>query len=325
MSATLGTLQSLAVYILLVVLGGAVGSRPTVRKRELAWVGRVQFFALMALIFSLGVQLGANEEIISSLGSIGLTAFVLTVLAMGGSLLTSTLLRRFVLRLDAFGRPVHTQGVGADTSERESVKADTTLTKWIVLAVAAGMLAGRFFLPGRGVSACGRVIDLGLYLLLFLVGLDMGRQGSILSDIRAAGWRVLLFPLSVALGTLLAAMAGGVFLPIGIKDAAAAAAGFGWYSLAPTLLAPYSLSVSAVAFLSNVMREIFSILLIPLVAKHVGYVECAALPGAAAMDTVLPVVVGATHERVAVYSFTSGVALSLLVPVLVPAIAALPF
>ena len=83
--------------------------------------------------------------------------------------------------------------------------------------------------------------------------------------------------------------------------------------------------MSAVAFLSNVMREIFSILAIPLVARHIGYVECAALPGAAAMDTVLPVVVGATHERITIYSFTSGVVLSLAVPILVPAIVALPF
>ena len=69
--------------------------------------------------------------------------------------------------------------------------------------------------------------------------------------------------------------------------------------------------MSAVAFLSNVMREIFAIITIPIVAKYVGYVECASLPGAAAMDTVLPVVVGATHERITIYSFTSGVVLSL--------------
>ena len=41
------------------------------------------------------------------------------------------------------------------------------------------------------------------------------------------------------------------------------------------------------AFLSNVMREIFAIITIPIVAKYVGYVECASLPGAAAMDTYL--------------------------------------
>ena len=119
--------------------------------------------------------------------------------------------------------------------------------------------------------------------------------------------------------------AAGFLLPLGAKDAAAASAGLGWYSLAPTLLAPYSLSLSAVAFLSNVMREILSIVAIPFVARYVGYLECVALPGAAAMDTVLPVVIGATHERITIYSFASGVVLSLLVPILVPLIIALPF
>ena len=118
--------------------------------------------------------------------------------------------------------------------------------------------------------------------------------------------------------------AASLLLPLSLKDTVAASAGFGWYSLAPTLLAPYSMSVSAVAFLSNVMREILSIVTIPLVARYVGYLECVALPGAAAMDTVLPVVVGATHERITIYSFASGVILSLLVPILVPLIVAIP-
>ena len=185
------------------------------------------------------------------------------------------------------------------------------------------MLAGYFVIHDGLVVYFGNIIDFGLYLLLFLVGMDMGKQGTMLSDIKAAGFKVLLVPVVVAAGTLLAAGLVGMLLPIGGRDAVAASAGFGWYSLAPTLLAPYSLSVSAVAFLSNVMREIFSIVAIPFVAKYIGYVECAALPGAAAMDTVLPVVVGATHERVAIYSFTSGVVLSLAVPILVPALIAL--
>ena len=41
------------------------------------------------------------------------------------------------------------------------------------------------------------------------------------------------------------------------------------------------------------------------------------------MDTVLPVVIGATHERITIYSFTSGMVLSLAGPMLVSAIVAL--
>lgn len=322
MSQLLGTLSSLLLYVGLVAAGAVIGSRRAVRSRPLAWLGRVQFLALMVLIAALGVQLGANEQVVKSIGQIGLSALCLSLAAMGGSLLCVTLLRRFVLGLDRQGLPRGTAS-GEDAPARSAGKADNALTKWIVAAVLLGMLAGRFLLPEAVTARCGTAISLGLYVLLFLVGLDMGRQGTMLSDIRAAGLKVLLVPLAVAVGTLGAAALVGLLLPLPVRDAMAAAAGFGWYSLAPTLLAPYSLTLSAVAFLANVMREIFSIVAIPFVAKHVGYIECAGLPGAAAMDTVLPVVVGATHERVTIYSFASGVILSLAVPILVPTLIAL--
>lgn len=321
MGNTLSTLTNLGIYILLVAVGAVLGSRKAVRDRPMPWLSKLQFIALMILIVSLGVNLGANDEVIVSLPQIGLSALVITVLALAGSVLCLSLLRRFVLKLDSRGYAIG-RGKGAE-EHHEKGKADNSLTKWIVGAVVAGMLAGYFIIPESIVGYCGDVINFGLYLILFLVGVDMGRQGTVLNDIKAAGFKVLLVPVAVVVGTLGAAALAGLFLPMGVKDSIAAAAGFGWYSLAPTLLAPYSLSVSAVAFLSNVMREIFSIILIPVVARRMGFIEAVALPGAAAMDTVLPVVVGSTSERITIYSFASGVILSLMVPILVPFIIAL--
>ena len=294
MGTTLSTLSNLAIYIGLVVVGAFLGSRKALRSRPLAWVGKLQFAALMILIVTLGINLGANDEVVSSLGQIGLAALVITVLAMAGSLLCLTLLRRFVLKLDHYGLPRGSEAAREEEAHHGG-KADNSLTFLIVIAVVLGMLAGRFVLPAAVTAHCGTVISFGLYLLLFMVGMDMGKQGTLLADIKTAGFQVLLVPVAVCAGSLAFAALAGLFLPLGVKDSMAAASGLGWYSLAPTLLAPYSLSVSAVAFLSNVMREIFAIITIPIVAKYVGYVECASLPGAAAMDTVLPVVVGATH------------------------------
>lgn len=322
MDTALGTLSNLAGYIAAVVVGVFVGSRPSIRSRPLPWLSRLQLAALMILIISLGVKLGADDEVIASLGTIGWIAFLITVISMAGSVLVLWLLRRFVLRLDRWGRPIGSAAV-AETGSEGGKQADNSLTKWIVGAVVLGMLAGYFVIPDTVVAYCGQVIDLGLYLLLFLVGVDMGKQGTAIADIRTAGLKVLLIPVAVAVGSLAAAALVGSVLSIGPKNAMAVAAGFGWYSLAPSLLAPYSLTVSAICFLANVMREVFAILMVPLAAKYIGYVECVALPGAAAMDTVLPVVVGATHERITIYSFTSGVILSLAVPLLVSAIIAL--
>mgnify|MGYP005814627103 CR=1 FL=1 len=194
------------------------------------------------------------------------------------------------------------------------------MTKWIIGAVLCGIAAGYFLIPDAIAAHCGTFITVGLCLILFLVGMDMGRQGGVWEDIKAAGLKVLLIPVAVAAGTIGFAALGSLLLPLSARETMAASAGLGWYSLAPMLLSSYSASLSAVAFLSNVMREVLSILLIPVVAKRLGYIECVALPGAAAMDTVLPVVVSATHERITIYSFVSGVVLSFAVPVLVPLI-----
>lgn len=322
MNATQGTIINLILYIALVALGILVGGRRLWGERVVSFLGKLQLVSLLALILALGIRLGADEQVVASLGQIGLSALTIAVFSMLGSLAAVTLLRRLVLHLDRYGRRDGSAAESASDSRTEG-KAGNGLTKWIVLTVAAGMGIGYFVFSGRSTAWCGTIIDFGLYILLFLVGLDMGRQGNVLQEIRAAGFKVLLIPCAVVIGTFLCAAAAGLLLPLGVKDTVAASAGFGWYSLAPTLLAPYSLSVSAIAFLANVLREIFSIVAIPFVARTFGYLECVALPGAAAMDTVLPVVVGATHERITIYSFASGVVLSLLVPVLVPIIIAL--
>ena len=313
----------MSTYLALVAAGSFLVSRPVLRSRTLPWLGRFQTAALLLLIFTLGAELGANKEIVASLGVIGLNAFLITAAAMAGSLLAVHILRKYILKLDKHGQPAGS----AQTQEKhgEKVKVDHTLTLLIVFTVALGMVLGHFVLPDALAVHCGQIIQLGLYLLLFLVGLDLGRQEGMLSSVRQAGLRVVLVPLAVMVGTFTVTALAGLLLPLGPKDCVAAAAGFGWYSLAPTLLAPYSLTVSATAFLSNVLHELFAIVLAPMVAQRFGYIETVALPGAAAMDTVLPVVVSATDQRMAIYSFTSGVILSLSVPLFIPAIIALPF
>ena len=209
MGTTLSTLTNLAIYIALVIVGAFLGSRKALRSRPLVWVGKLQFVALMILIVTLGVNLGANDEVVSSLGQIGLSALVITVLAMAGSILALTLLRRFVLKLDRYGLP---QGSEAAVEEEthHAGKADNSLTKWIVIAVVLGMLAGRFVFPPAVTAHCGTVINFGLYLLLFMVGMDMGKQGTFVSDIKTAGFQVLLVPVAVCLGSLIFAAAAGV-------------------------------------------------------------------------------------------------------------------
>ena len=212
----------------LVVLGAFMGSRPGVRSRPMPWLGRFQTAALLLLIFTLGAELGANEEIVSSLGTIGLNAFVITITSMIGSMLAVHALRKYILKMDAFGRTAQEAQAEEAQASHEKAHVDHSLTVLIVAAVVLGMLGGYFVLPDSVTAHCVTVINFGLYLLLLLVGVDMGRQGTMLQDVKAAGFRVLLVPLAVMVGTFAMTALAGIFLPLGPKDCVAASAGFGW-------------------------------------------------------------------------------------------------
>lgn len=308
------TLLNLVFYLWLIALGAGIGAK-ALRGIRMVWLSRLQMAVLFMIILSLGIQLGANEEVAESVGIIGLAALISALLAMAGSLLFGYLLRRFLLKLDRFGSAGGESGTEADSGG----SADTRLTWVILAAVIVGAFLGRAVLPEAVTRRCAPAVSLGLDVMLFLVGLDLGVQGeSIRSMIRDAGARPLLLPLAVVAGSLSFGALTALVLPFSPRETAAVAAGMGWYSLAPSILAPYSLKLSAIAFLSNIIRELLSILLVPFVARRIGYLESVAIAGATAMDTLLPVILKAADRRITVYAFTSGLVCSLLVPVLVP-------
>lgn len=188
----------------------------------------------------------------------------------------------------------------------------------IIAAVASGIIVGLFLFPSQLVQYLGIIIDLGLCALLFFVGIDIGRNKGIVNQIKACGYRILLIPIMIALGSIIGSAAGGFIIGLPFNESGAIGAGFGWYSLSAIILSDYSTEVGALAFITNVCREVFALMAIPIIAKYVGKLESIAPAGATAMDTSLAVVSGATDSGTAVISFITGVVLSLLVPVLVP-------
>ena len=193
----------------------------------------------------------------------------------------------------------------------------------IIAAVASGIAIGLFLFPENLVQYIGTIIELGLCALLFFVGIDIGRNKDIINQIKACGFRILIIPVMIALGSITGSIAGGFLLGLPFNESGAIGAGMGWYSLSAIILSDYSAETGAVAFITNVCREIFALMTIPFIAKYIGRLESIAPAGATAMDTSLPIIAGSTDSRTAVVSFITGVVLSLLVPVMVPLMIAL--
>lgn len=191
------------------------------------------------------------------------------------------------------------------------------MTIIILSAVILGIIVGVGFFPSQWVFATNYFMDIGLCLLLLLVGIDIGKQKNILVELKKMGLSLLIVPIMIAGGSIIGAMLGGALIGLPLNEAGAVGAGFGWYSLSAVMLADYSTHLSALAFLSNVLRELLAIVSVPLIAKYIGYMEAVAPGGATAMDTTLPIITQYTDSKTAVLAFVSGVLLSSMVPLLV--------
>ncbi len=190
----------------------------------------------------------------------------------------------------------------------------------ILVAVAVGILSGLFIFPDAFAQHIGIVIDIGLCTLLFFVGIDIGRNKDIINQIKSMGYKILLVPFSIALGSIAGSILGGFALGLPLNESGAIGAGFGWYTLSAIELSKYSVETGALAFITNVCREVIALISIPYIARHVGKLAAIAPAGATAMDTSLPVISKSTDANTAVVSFITGVVLSFLVPILVPII-----
>ena len=65
-------------------------------------VGKLQMILIFGLLFTMGARLFSNDRVLNSLGQIGISAFIMTVLAMTGSL-AAVLITRKVLKYNRKG------------------------------------------------------------------------------------------------------------------------------------------------------------------------------------------------------------------------------
>ncbi|MDD3839948.1 MAG: lysine exporter LysO family protein [Clostridia bacterium] len=193
------------------------------------------------------------------------------------------------------------------------------MTLKITVFLILGVLTGRIFSDFEYISYLDQIVNIGLYILLFFVGIDIGKSKQVFVKIRDVGWRIILLPLAIAIGSIVGAGLAGIFVKMPFNESGAVGAGFGWYTLSSIIISDiYSERLSTVAFLANIFREVIAILIIPIICRKVGKIESIAPAGATAMDTTLPIITRNAGAEAAVLSFVTGALLSFIVPVVVP-------
>lgn len=286
------------------------------------------------LVLIMGLRMGVNEQVTSNLGTIGLQSLVITVFAVGGSMIFITAVRK-IMKMDKYG---NLESAAADSSDENTEdgsdekqklsKSDIRSTCIILGLVVVGMLAGYFIVAGMMPQildefdvVSGHSLTVFLCCLLFCVGFDLGIQGTVISSIKTVGARALAFPFAAVAGSLIIGTAASMFFGFTMREGLAISAGFGWYTYAPTVIASAGsefMVASAVSFMHNVIREVSGIVLIPILAKKIGYLEMTGIPGVAAMDVCMPIVERSCRHDTVVYSFAVGLLMCIVTSLLVP-------
>ncbi|MCD4817356.1 MAG: lysine exporter LysO family protein [Candidatus Cloacimonetes bacterium] len=251
-------------------------------------------WSIFLLLFFLGISVGTNDTIINNLDTIGIKAFFLTIGAVLGSIIVAYFTYIFFFK--------------------KKMKNSIVIVIFFICGILCGLFSilPKFFLSTD-------INSYVLYILMFFVGISVGADKSALKIIKKAKLKILLVPLSVVIGTFIGVGIFSIFIPnMNLRDSLAVGSGFGYYSLSSIFISQISgKTLGVIALLSNILREIITLLFTPIIVKYFGKIAPIASGGATSMDTTLPIIIKFVGKEYAIISIFSGTILTILVPFLV--------
>ncbi len=184
----------------------------------------------------------------------------------------------------------------------------------IVAFFVCGLVCGRLELLPDGLISEDLTLVM-LYCLMTLVGFSLGCDTRLCETLRSVHPKMLLFPLGTTIGTFAAAALVAIILHEPLAQCMAIGAGFAYYSLSSILIGQHLGSEpGTIALISNVTRELLTLLLVPVMAKFVPPAAVISMGGATTMDTTLPLLARTLGPQWVFVSITHAVMLDFSVP-----------
>lgn len=305
--------------------------------RNGGWIRHLQrsiTYTIWLLLLFFGLQVGANEMVVKNLDTLGLKALAVAVAGSLGSCIAAWALLRFFFR---DGRLQDMSGKEKEVPDDGSGKSGTGISQFmggfvVVAFFALGCLCGWMgFIPASLTDG-----DASMYVLYFLmiqVGMSIGSDRKLKEIIRSLRPGLLLLPLGTVAGTLVFVAVASLFLSdMGFADTLAVGAGFGYYSLSSVLITQIkeasvgvvmAAQLGTVALMSNIMREVITLLFAPLIRRVFGKLAPISVGGATSMDSTLPVITAVCGKDMVFISIFHGVLVDFSVPFLVTFFASL--
>ena len=284
------------------------------------------------LLLFLGLETGSDREVIGALPSIGLASATLSIGGVAGSCILAWLLWKYMggkvgEAASEDGQGARETGAGADlqtvsgldmgTGRRISVWSGMGGSLVILGFFTLGIILGLAGLPA-GQSIVHKLSFWSLCILMAMVGMSVGGNPELATSIKSMNPRIALLPIATILGTYAGCIIVNLFLGHSIADVLAIGSGFGYYSLSSVLISssrgPH---LGSIALISNIIREVFTLLCAPFLARIAGPLAPISSGGATTADTTLPIISSCCGDKFVLISIFHGFAVDFTVPFLV--------
>lgn len=284
------------------------------------------------LLLFLGLETGSDREVIGALPSIGLASAALSVGGVAGSCILAWLLWKYMggkvgEAVPEAGQGARETGAGGDlqavsgldmgTGRRISVWSGMGGSLVILGFFTLGIILGLAGLPA-GQSIVHKLSFWSLCILMAMVGMSVGGNPELATSIKSMNPRIALLPIATILGTYAGCIIVNLFLGHSIADVLAIGSGFGYYSLSSVLISssrgPH---LGSIALISNIIREVFTLLCTPFLARIAGPLAPISSGGATTADTTLPIISSCCGDKFVLISIFHGFAVDFTVPFLV--------
>lgn len=293
-------------------------------QRFLNSVEKISAIALILLMFVIGFGVGSDDDILKQFPIIGLNCVVIALLVIGCSVLCTYICEKTILPLEKVnsGMPrsdtqkeVSTDGL-EETGEKDSKVSSLVwiMPSSIVLGVAFGFL----FKTMLSEQLLDRLLTLALIVLYVCVGISQGTTEGVFQYLKKLGLRILFLPMAILVGSLIGGALGAVLLDIPPEASILAAGGMSFYSITGAYMTQsYGIAIGTYGFIVNVLRETFTVLLLPILIK---ISPGSAIAGGAAgnMDTMLAPITKFVGAELGLVTLVTGTILTLIVPFLLP-------
>lgn len=192
----------------------------------------------------------------------------------------------------------------------------------IVLAIfGIGCLAGAGFQPEADMHNWSLCI---LYALMLQVGIGIGSTRGLQQELKKLSPKMLLVPAATIIGTLAFSAAASLLLSQwSVFDCMAVGSGFAYYSLSSILITQFkepsiglqlATELGTIALLSNIIREMMSLVGAPLIRKYFGQLAPISAAGVNSMDVLLPSITRCSGKEVMPIAIFHGILIDLSVP-----------